>query len=201
MKVLGITGGVGAGKSTVLAYLEERYGAKVIQADLTARRLQEPGEVCYEKIVETFGKEILSEDGSLNRKELARMVFSDSGKLETLNRLVHPYVKEEIQREIREERKRGTAPFIALEAALLLEDHYETVCDEIWYIYADPETRARRLEESRGYTPKKIRDMMANQLTEAQYREKCNFAIDNSGNFVENTYEQIDKGLKEHGFL
>ncbi|HIR14498.1 MAG TPA: dephospho-CoA kinase [Candidatus Choladousia intestinavium] len=201
MKVLGITGGIGAGKSTVLSYLEEKYHARVIQADLTARQLQQPGGVCFRNIVEEFGREILNREGNLDREKLSKTVFSDLGKLKRLNELVHPYVKEEIKRQIRKEKERGEVPFIAVEAALLLEDHYETVCDEIWYIYADVRTREERLKESRGYTEEKIRRVMENQLEETEYRKKCDFVIDNSSKFVENTYEQIDKGLVEHGFL
>lgn len=201
MKVLGITGGVGAGKSTVLSYLENRYHARVIQADLTAKELQQPGCVCFNGIVEEFGREILDHKGNLDRQRLSQIVFSDPKKLRRLNELVHPPVKQEICRQIQAEKVRGKVPFIALEAALLLEDHYETVCDEIWYIYADEKTRGERLKRSRGYTEEKIRRMMGNQLSEVQYREKCNFVIDNSSEFVENTYEQIDKGLVKHGFL
>ena len=152
-------------------------------------------------IVEEFGGEILNREGNLGREKLSKTVFSDLGKLKRLNELVHPYVKEEIKRQIRKEKERGEVPFIAVEAALLLEDHYETVCDEIWYIYADVRTREERLKESRGYTEEKIRRVMENQLEETEYRKKCDFVIDNSSKFVENTYEQIDKGLVEHGFL
>ena len=201
IKVLGITGGIGAGKSTVLSYLERQYQARVIQADETAKRLQRSGQPCFREIVEEFGREAVGEDGELDRERLSNIVFSDPEKLKRLNELVHPAVKEEIQKEIRLESEKGEAPFVVLEAALLLEDHYETVCDEIWYVYADEKTREERLKRSRGYTKEKIRRVMESQLTDRQYREKCNFVIDNSSEFVENTYEQIDKGLVKHGFL
>ncbi|MFR8548616.1 MAG: dephospho-CoA kinase, partial [Lachnospiraceae bacterium] len=74
-------------------------------------------------------------------------------------------------------------------------------CDEIWYVYADPQVRIERLAKSRGYTLEKSRQIMRNQLTDREYRKKCKFMIDNSSDIVENTYEQIDKGLVEHGFL
>ena len=106
MKVLGITGGIGAGKSTVLSYLEEKYHARVIQADLTARQLQQPGGVCFRNIVEEFGREILNREGNLDREKLSKTVFSDLGKLKRLNELVHPYVKEEIKRQIEYLRRR-----------------------------------------------------------------------------------------------
>lgn len=200
-KVLGITGGVGAGKSAVLAYLQEKYKARVIQADEVGRLLQTPGHACYERIVDVFGTEILDTQGNLCRDLLAAKAFADPSALRKLNGIVHPSVKKYIMEQIAEEQRRGEAPFLVVEAALLLEDHYDRVCDEIWYIYAAEETRIRRLMRSRGYTKEKARGIMANQMSEAEFRERCKFVIDNDSDFIENTYGQIDKGLMEHGFL
>ena len=200
-KVLGITGGVGSGKSAILAYLRERYGACVIRADEVGRTLQTPGHGCYDRIVEEFGADIADGAGNLRREALAARVFQDAAALERLNAIVHPAVKETIVEQIRDEREAGQAPFIALEAALLLEDHYDRICDEIWYIYAGEETRTRRLMRARGYTREKARSIMENQMSEADFRARCKFVIDNDSDFIENTYEQIDKGLIEHGFL
>ena len=201
MKVLGITGGVGAGKSTVLDYLSEHYGARVIEADRVAHLLQEPGGDCYNAIVESFGRGILYPDGRINREMLGKIVYAEKEKLSILNQIVHPVVKAYIIKAIAQERKSGAVPFVAIEAALLLEDGYDRICDEIWYIFADEETRSKRLQSSRGYSTEKIRSVMANQREEEGYRKECKLVIDNSGDFVENTYEQIDKGLREHGFL
>lgn len=201
MKILGITGGVGAGKSTVLDYLREHHRARVIQADRVAHLLQEPGQPCYRQIVEAFGEEILNPDGTICRDQLGSLVYADAGKLAQLNAIVHPQVKAYIVREIEKERQLGRVPFVAVEAALLLEDGYDRICDEIWYVFADEKTRARRLAASRGYSPGKIRSVMKNQLKEDEYRRKCNFVIDNCADFMENTYDQMDKGLVEHGFL
>lgn len=202
MKVLGITGGVGAGKSTVLSYMERQYGVRVIQADRVAYDLQQPGQKCYEEIVDFFGTEILQkEDGTIDRGLLAKRVFGDEKQLARLNQIVHPAVKSWIRTEIEKEKERGTIPFLVIEAALLLEDHYDEICDEIWYIYTDPGVRARRLAESRGYTEEKTQQIMKNQLSDEEYRKNCEFVIDNSDDFVENTYDKINRGLIEHGFL
>lgn len=201
MKVLGITGGVGAGKSTVLGYLADHYGARVIEADRGAHLLQQPGGDCYDAIVNCFGREILFPDGRINREILGKIVYADQKQLKVLNRIVHPAVKTYIIEIIAQERKKGAVPFVTIEAALLLEDGYDQICDEIWYIYADEATRTKRLQSSRGYSPEKIRSVMANQRDEEGYRSGCKLVIDNSSDFVENTYEQIDKGLREHGFL
>ncbi|MDD6660659.1 MAG: dephospho-CoA kinase [Lachnospiraceae bacterium] len=201
MKVLGITGGVGAGKSTVLGYLADHYGARVIEADRCAHLLQQPGGDCYDAIVNCFGREILFPDGRINREILGKIVYADQKQLKVLNRIVHPAVKTYIIEIIAQERKKGAVPFVTIEAALLLEDGYDQICDEIWYIYADEAARTKRLQSSRGYSPEKIRSVMANQRDEEGYRSGCKLVIDNSSDFVENTYEQIDKGLREHGFL
>lgn len=201
MKVLGITGGVGAGKSTVLAHLSEDCGARVIQADQVGHLMMEPGRPCYYRIVENFGGGILNGDQTINRGRLSARVFEEPERLEQLNRIIHPAVKEYIIEEIARERRENRVPFTAVEAALLIEDHYELICDEIWYIYADEAVRAERLRKSRGYTEEKIRAILRSQLSDAQFRQASQFVIDNSSPIIENTYEQIDRGLREHGFL
>lgn len=202
MKILGITGGVGAGKSTVLDYLKS-YGARVILADEVGHMVQQPGQACYEKIVEAFGEEILKEEDSrlIDRVKLGAIVYKDRGKLDLLNGLVHPAVKAYIVAEIEKERAAGAVPFVVVEAALLLEDHYDLICDEIWYVYVDEATRCERLMASRGYSAEKVRSIMNNQMKDDEFRRRCDFVIDNSGDFEENTKEQIDKGLIKHGFL
>lgn len=201
IKVLGITGGVGAGKSTILDYLEKKYSVRVIQLDQAAHLLMEPGQPCYEKIVERFGRKILAPDETIDRKLLYQETFSDRQKVEELNRIVHPLVKEYVLEQIKIETEADQIPFLVIEAALLLEDHYEEICDTIWYVYVDPKVRIRRLEQSRGYTPEKTAQILKNQKSDEEFRLYCQFVIDNSSDFIENTYEQIDKGLKEYGFL
>lgn len=201
MKTLGITGGVGAGKSTVLAYLEEHYRARVIQADEVGRLLQTPGHACFDRIVEAFGTDILDGDGTLRRGALAALVFGDAAMLRRLNEIVHPAVKDYIVAELARERELDRVPFVVIEAALLLEDGYDRICDEIWYVYAGAQTRTERLMRSRGYTREKAQSIMKNQMADEEYRRRCKFVIDNDSDFVENTLEQIDRGLMEHGFL
>lgn len=201
MKILGITGGVGAGKSTILSYLADRYHARVIQADEVGKLLQEPGQSCYQQIIASFGDGILQEDGAIDRARLAAVVFADEQKLKQLNGIVHPAVKAYIIEETEKEKRKKEVPFCVIEAALLLEDHYDQICDEIWYIYTEVPVRMKRLADSRGYSEEKSRQIMANQLSDEEYREKCQFVIDNSSDFVENTFKQINEGLVEHGFL
>ena len=135
MKVLGITGQVGAGKSTILAYLEEKYRAKVIQADQVGHLVMEPDTSCYKQICSLFGEQILAADQKIDRKKLGAIVFADQEKLAMLNAIVHPAVKEYIRTAVYLEKQKACVPFVVVEAALLLEEHYDEICDEIWYIY------------------------------------------------------------------
>ena len=194
MKIIGITGGVGSGKSQVLSYLENEYHAVVCQADQVAWKLQEPGQECYTQIVRCFGENILNEDSTINRGELGQIVFADKDKLNVLNRIMHPAVKEYILKWVQSEQAAKTAYFI-IEAALLLEENYNQICDEMWYIYCDENIRRERLRSSRGYSDEKISAMIASQLSEQIFRKECHVVIDNSGDFRDTCY-QIGKAMK-----
>lgn len=195
MKVIGITGGVGSGKSQVLAYLQEEKGAVVCQLDEVAKELQKSGQPCFEKIVEQFGEKMIGADGELDRGKLGEIVFSDEEKLFQLNEIVHPEVKKETVRRIAEKKEMPevTALFI-IEAALLPTAGYEDICDEMWYIYTDESVRRIRLKASRGYSDEKITHMIASQPDEELFRKTCTAVIDNSGSF-ESTKSQIGELL------
>lgn len=195
MKIIGITGGVGSGKSRVLSYIEERFGAVICQADHVAWKLQDPGQRCYMEIVKYFGNDILNEDGTINRQKLGQIVFHDKKQLLILNGIIHPAVKETIVETIQSEKEKGTSYFV-IEAALLLEDGYNQICDKLWYIYTDEKIRRLRLKESRAYSDEKMDAIMASQLSEAIFREKCQIVIDNSGDFKD-TCLQIDRAMKQ----
>ena len=195
MKIIGITGGIGSGKSEVLAYMKIEYGVYVCEAYKVARNLQQKGTACYQAIVESFGTEILDQEGELDREKLAEKVFYSHELLEQLNQLVHPAVKEDIREQIKTEREKGTGIFV-LEAALLLEDHYDEICDEVWFIYADREVRRRRLKSSRGYSDNKITAIFDSQMTRDEYLERCDRAVDNSRSFEE-TCVQINGFMKK----
>ena len=190
MKVIGITGGIGSGKSRGLSYLEEKHHAVICQADQVAWELQEPGQKCYLEIVEYFGNYILNEDKTINRKELGQIVFHDDTKLYVLNEIMHPAVKTEVQKRISREKEKGTKLFF-LEAALLIEEHYDEICDELWYIYTSEPIRRQRLKESREYSDEKIDAIMATQLSEEMFRKACKIIIENNDVF-EKTCKRLD---------
>lgn len=194
MKVIGITGGVGAGKSEILKYLKEKHHAVVVEADKVGHLLMEPGGACYYSIVEKFGSSILNGDQTIHRGKLAKIVFADAGLLDALNKIIHPRVKAHIVSEIAKERAYHRTDIFVIEAALLLEDHYEVICDEIWYIDTNPEIRAKRLKETRGYDDEKIAGIMANQKSPEEFRIACQAVINNNSSLTE-TFTQIDRQL------
>ena len=194
MKIIGITGGVGAGKSTVLNYMEQEFGACVLEADKIGHLVMEPGERCYEEIVCLFGKEILKNDKTIDRKKVSDVVFSNGEMLSKLNGIIHPAVKEYICRRLREEIENGRQ-LAVVEAALLLEDHYEVFCNEIWYIHTDQEIRIARLMSDRGYTREKAESIIRNQASEEYFRAHADYVIENNGDLAV-THDQIKKGVR-----
>ena len=193
MKVIGITGGVGCGKSAVLDFLEREYKACICQLDEVAKLLQKRGEACFLPIVNLFGKGIIGEGGDLDRKAIAQIVFSDKDKLQKLNEIVHPEVYRWVVEDIARKREEGIL-FYVIEAALLPSAGYESVCDEMWYIYADEPIRRKRLKNARGYTDERITNMIKCQPDEAVFCRTCSAVIDNSGAFEE-TKRQIGELL------
>ena len=119
--VIGITGGIGAGKSTVSSILKEEYGAYLIEADKIGHEVMLPGEICYHQVVNRFGRGILKLDGTIDRGLLGGIVFSDEEALHCLNAIIHPAVKQEVKKRVAE----SDASLIAVEAALLLQDNYD----------------------------------------------------------------------------
>jgi dephospho-CoA kinase len=192
MKKIGITGGVGSGKSEVLRFLREAYGAEILIADEIGHEQMEPGTKGYEEIRERFGDDFLDENGKIDRRKLGTVVFADREKLAQLNRIIHPQVARVIRERMEQAEKEGRK-MIVLEAAILLEAGLGDCLDEIWYIYADRETRIRRLAESRGYSRQKCLDIMGNQREEEEFRKACDVVIDNS-----NTWEETIHAIREH---
>lgn len=194
MKVIGITGGVGAGKSAILDILEKEYNSYTIKADDIAKMLMTKGYKPYDDIVELIGERILNDDGTINRELMAKEIFSSEYKRLAVNSIVHPAVKKWIVEKIAYLRMEEKYEYIIIEAALLLEDHYDIICDEIWYVYASEDTRRERLKATRGYSDEKITSMFASQMKEQEFRERCAYTIDNDGS-VEKTRENIQKLL------
>lgn len=192
MKVIGVTGGVGSGKSEVLRVLEEDFNCGIIRTDDVARDLCEPGEVSYQLIVEAFGTEILNADGQLNRPKLASIVFEDEEKLKILNACTHPQVYRWVQEKVAQWKAEGNYSMIAVESALPEKLDEMGVCETLWYVYVRPEIRRERLRASRGYSEEKMDAMFASQLPESVFMEHCDTIIDNNLD-IDNIKKQLDK--------
>lgn len=193
--IIGVTGGVGTGKSTVLQILKEKYGAVIIIADDIARDLMMPHEASYEAVVRYFGNDVLTDGpgSEIDRAVLAGIVFHDPEKLEALNEMTHPLVRIKIRSMIDDCQSKGEK-LIVLETALLIRAGYLDMVDELWVICADHETRVIRLMSSRGYTREKTDSIIRAQMSDEEMKQYADLVIDNSGS-MESTEEQIRQRL------
>lgn len=199
MKVIGITGGVGAGKSTVVGIIQKHIPSVYLHCDVIAHDLMLPDGKAYPEIVRRFGEQILNEDKTINRKALYEASFP-TGRVEELNACVHPLVREFVEETIARLRAEQFEGYILIEAALLIEAGYREICDELWYVTAPEALRRERLAKDRGYTEEKIDSIMAQQSSEEFFRQNCDFVLMNDSSFEEcddNIMGQIEKHQKE----
>ncbi len=179
MKVIGLTGGTGSGKSVVSKSLAEA-GAVIVDADQIAHEIILKGEPAYQEIIEYYGTGILDGEGNIIRKKLGEIVFNDGEKLAFLNQCTHKYICAEVDRQIAAAKAVGTATAIVLDAPLLLEAGLEQVCDGVWVVYADPEVRAQRVMARDGVTYELAKARIANQKSWEEYKQAADTVIDNS---------------------
>ena len=172
MRFIGITGGVGAGKTEILKYIGQHYKCEIYLADEIGHKVKEPGTEGYHALV---------------------------ALMEQVNAIIHPAVKKYLADRLAEAKNKGDVELFFVEAALLIESGYEHIVDEMWYIYAREDVRRRRLSESRGYTPEKIEKIIASQLSEEEFRQHCDFVIDNSDS-LEDSYRQIRQKLEAYSW-
>lgn len=195
MRFIGITGGIGAGKSEILQYIRRHYKCEIHLADEVAHLVKEPGTKCYTQLIALLGQDIVAADGQIDKAAMAAKIFADEKVLEQVNNIVHPSVKEYLLDKQERARRNPDIELFFVEAALLIEAGYGPIVDEMWYIYADEAIRAQRLRSARGYSEEKITQIMGNQLTDEEFRRNADFVIDNSGS-LEDSYRQIDKKLE-----
>lgn len=193
MRIIGITGGVGSGKSAVAQLLKDHFNASLFFTDESAKALYVKGQKGYERLVGLFKDEILDDDKEIDRGKLAAIVFNDPDMLKKVNSLIHPLVWDEALRFIESNRKKG-AELLVIESAILIEAGYKKLCDEVWYVKADETVRRERLKKDRGYSDERIDGVFANQADEAGFINNCDKIVDNSKGFDE-LLAEVEKAL------
>lgn len=183
MLLVGLTGNIGSGKSTVAQMLSER-GATIIDADVLARRAVETGTAAFDKIVQRWGSDILSPDGVLDRAALRRVVFADHDQLEELNQIVHPEVERLRARLVEQARRRGDR-VVVCDIPLLFERHMTDRFDRIVLVDSHRAIRLERLVRERGLRETEAMDMIAAQMPAELKRARADFVIDNDGTLAQ----------------
>ena len=181
MRLIGLTGGIGSGKSSVSAALARR-GARIIDADAIVRELQSPGTVVFAEMVDRFGPGIVAEDGSLDRQAVADIVFSDEQALADLGLIVHPRVHEEIERRVAD--AEGTDDVVVLDIPLLDRSGWTGLLGTV-VVDLDPEVAIARLVEHRGFTEADARARIAAQIERSDRLELADFVVDNGGTLAD----------------
>lgn len=187
MKLIGVTGTSGSGKSTVCHILEERYGAEIMDADKVAKELSRKGSFYMRSIVQYFGEDILNKEGQLNRKKLAGMIYEDENKREKLNRLTFTYVVDEIKKRIG---KINQKKIIVIDAPLLFESGLNTICDFVIAIIAKEEIKIDRICKRDSISIEEAKKRLAVQQTDEFFKDNADYVIKN-----EQGIEQIEKEL------
>lgn len=189
--LIGLTGGIGSGKSTVSKYLTEK-GITIVDADLISRQVVEPGSEALAEIKEVFGDEYILPDGNLDRKKLGKLVFADKSSLWKLNYIMSNRIGEEIHRQINDSKTEITV----LDAATLIEAGYDSIVDKLWIVDADDEVRIGRVMARDGASRQEVMDRMNNQMSrEERLNRECT-VIDNSAD-IEQTYANVERALND----
>ncbi len=181
---IGLTGGIGSGQSAAATILAE-LGAARIDADKVGHEVYAPGKPCWDDVVSAFGREIVADDGTIDRKKLGARVFSDPRALECLNKLVHPRIADEVDERVRYMRMRGMEAPIVVEAAVLIEAGWQWLVDEIWVVTTSPELAIERVMATRGLSRGEVERRMANQISDAERTRDATCVIRNDGTLAE----------------
>jgi len=187
-KLIGLTGGIGSGKSTVAELLAEK-GASIIDADRIAHEIYEPGKEAYDRVIERFGQGVLAEDGRIDRRKLGAIVFEDRSKLDDLNRVIHPLVLKEVAERVAEITEQDPDRPIVIEAALMTETGWSGGAGELWAVITHPEIAAERLVSSRAMTAEEARLRMAAQTDNEDRRASATRIIENDGSIEDLEFE------------
>ena len=184
MKTIGLTGGIGSGKSTAAQILED-LGAAVIRADAVGHDVYRPGTDGWRLVNQAFGPDIIDAQGAIDRKKLGAIVFADREALKRLNAIVHPLIFAEVQRRIDDLRAADSSRLIVVEAAILIEANWLPLVDEVWLVVATPDAVAARLGAQRGLAAPDVEARIRAQLSDADRRRFAHVVIENTGSVDE----------------
>lgn len=198
MKIIGVTGGIGSGKSTVSHILQD-LGAKIIDADKVSRRVTRKGEPVLDELVEYFGIEIINDKGELDRKKLAEIAFNNQKYVEKMNEIIHPHVIRKISSEIERIRHKGNVETVVLDVPIPVKTGFLDIADEVWTVTADKEVRIKRIMERSNLTYDEALNRIKSQKSDEEYISLGDNVIDNSGSLEE--LEKIVARLFIHGKL
>ncbi len=180
MKTIGLTGGIGSGKTTVARILSA-LGASVIHADQVGHEVYAPGTPGWQRVVDAFGVDILDDAKAIDRRKLGARVFADRAELERLNAIVHPLIKETIEGRIAAFRSMPDCLGVVVEAAILIEAGWQSLVDEIWLVVASHDAVVSRLKEQRNLPACDIEARLAAQLSDEERRRHAGVIIENTG--------------------
>jgi dephospho-CoA kinase len=189
VRTIGLTGGIGSGKSTVADILEA-LGARVIHADTVGHEVYRPHTEGWRRVSEAFGRSILAPDGTIDRKKLGAIIFSDAHARARLNGIVHPLIAAEIRRRIEAYRAADSVAPVVVEAAVLIEANWLSLVDEVWLVVADREAVIDRLARQRSLPPEEVGMRVGAQLSDAERRRYAHVIIRNTGS-IEELREQV----------
>ncbi len=183
MKVIGLTGGIGSGKSTVSQFLAE-LGAVIIDADKVGHEAFKPNTELWREVINTFGKQILAPEGEIDRKKLGAIVFSNPEKRERLNQIMHPRMCDIMKARI-EEYRQQEVEVLVLEAALLVEANWIPLVDEVWVTQASEAAVLKRLRQRSGLSQTEAKARIRSQLSSEERLRYADIAINNDGDIDE----------------
>lgn len=201
--ILGITGGAGSGKTTVVECIKKIAPIIFLHCDVIAHELMQPKGASYDALIKEFGSVILEENSkeilpSISREKLAKVAMATKESRNRLNEITHPLVRKAIEQKLDSLQKEQFHGIVIIEAALLIEAGYKAICDELWYVYAPIEDRKRRMRQNRGYTEQKIEHILAGQLSEEQFRANADVIIENSDREKEEENDNLSKQIIVH---
>jgi len=178
--VVGLTGGIGAGKSTVAQILAE-LGAEIIDADRIGHEVYRPGSDGFARVAEAFGPGVVGADGAIDRRALGALVFADPAARARLNAIVHPLIAAEVARRIAAARATGAARPLVVEAAVLLEAGWRALVDRVWVVSARRENAIARVMATRGLERAEVERRLDAQLSDAERRREADVVLENDG--------------------